>query len=109
MRIGGYGQGDQGRVQSVTYAIADISKTYQMFGEQIPIYQTEGEYILPIKSIIEGFRRQEPPSIPKLAVPKEVPEMEHQMAYLTGNPNVQVIGDLSIISFYYLLRSREYT
>ena len=35
--------------------------------------------------------------------------MEHQMAYLTGNPNVQVMGDLSIISFYYLLRSREYT
>ena len=33
--------------------------------------------------------------------------MAKQLAYLTGNPRVQAIVDLVIISFYYILRSRE--
>ena len=34
--------------------------------------------------------------------------MTHQLAYLTVNPNIQATGDLSIIAFYYVLRSGEY-
>ena len=63
----------------------------------------------PLKMIIKVFRRQDPPSIPQLAVPKEVPEMEQQLAYLTGNPKLQATRYLSIIAFYYLLRIGEYT
>ena len=35
--------------------------------------------------------------------------MAQQLAYLTGNPKIQATGYLSIIAFYYLLRSVEYT
>ena len=35
--------------------------------------------------------------------------MSQKLAYLTGNPRVQATGDLSKISFYCLLRIREYT
>ena len=108
MRTKSYGQGDQLCVQFVTYALAVISETYQLVGEQSPIYQTEGECILPIKSIIDGFIIQDPPSFLQLAVPKEVPEMAQKLAYLTGNTKVQATGYLSIIAFYYLLRSGKY-
>ena len=104
----GFGQGDQVRIHSVTDAIAAISKTCQLVGGKSPIYQTEGEYILPIKRVIEGFRRQDPLSIPQLAVPNKVTEMAHNLSYLTGNPKLQATGDLSMITFYYILRSGEY-
>ena len=38
VRTGEYGQGDQVRVQYVTDALAAISNTCHLVGEQIPIY-----------------------------------------------------------------------
>jgi len=43
---------------------------------QVPytIYEAEGEYILPIKCLVEGFKCAHPPSIPQMAVTVQVPE-----------------------------------
>ena len=35
--------------------------------------------------------------------------MAQQLAYLTGNPKLQATRNLSIVDFYYLLISGEYT
>ena len=109
VRTGAYGLGDQVRVQSVTDALAAISKTCQLVGKPSPVYKVEREYILPIKRLIEGFKRKDPLSIPQMAVPKEVSEAAAQLAYLTTNPRQHAVGDLCIIAFYFLLRSGEYT
>jgi hypothetical protein len=109
VRTGAYGRGDQVKVQTVTDALAAISKTCQLVGEQSPVYETEGEYILPIRRLIEGFKRADPPAIPQMAVPVEVAETAAKMGYMTANPRAQAVGDLTLIAFYYLLRSGEYT
>ena len=44
-----------------------------------------------------------------MAVPKEVPEAAQQLAYLTSNARLHTAGDLTIVAFYSLLRSGEYT
>jgi len=109
VRTGAYGLGNQVRVQTVTDALAAISKTCQLVGKQSPVYETEGQYILPVQRIVEGFRRQDPPSIPQMAVPKEVPEAACKLAYLTNSSRLQAAGDLTVVAFYFLLRSGEYT
>jgi hypothetical protein len=59
--------------------------------------------------MVEGFRRQDPPSIPQLAVPVIVPNACFEAACLSSNPKDEATGCLVIIAFYYLLRVGEYT
>jgi hypothetical protein len=109
VRTGAFGRGNQVKVSTVTDALAAISKTCQLVGQQSPVYETEGEYILPIQRLVEGFKRSDPPAIPQMAVPVSVPEMAARLGYITNNPRAQAVGDLTLIAFYYLLRSGEYT
>ncbi len=109
-RTGAFGLGNQVKVSSVKDALAAISKTFQLVGQQSPIYKTEGEYILPVKRYLEVFRQEDPPTIPQLAVPVAVPEELVKLSYCSTCPFQQAIGDLGLIGFYYyLLHSREYT
>ena len=66
----------------------------------------QGKYPKVIQQLLEGYRREDPPAQPKLAVPLTVP----QYILLTAkDQETQAIADLSIIAFYYLLRVGEYT
>ena len=82
-----------------TQALAAISKTCQLVGKPSPVYKLEGEYILPIKKLIEGIRSQEPPFIPKMAVPLDVPEAALHLAYLTSNTREKSVVDLITVEF----------
>lgn len=60
--------------------------------------------------MIEGYRRQDPPPKPKLAVPVEVATTAAKAAILsTHNKLDEAINDLVNIAFYFLLRVGEYT
>ena len=109
VRTGAYGLGNQVKVQSVTDALSAISQTCKLVGKPSPVLEKEGEYILPIRRLIEGFRRQDPPAIPQLALPVEVPTEARRLGYLTKDTKQMAAGDLSVIGYYYLLRSGEYT
>ena len=100
VRTGAFGRGNQVKVSTVTDALAAISKTCQLVGQQSPVYETEGEYILPIQRLVEGFKRSDPPAIPQMAVPVSVPEMAARLGYITNNPRAQAAGDLTLIAFY---------
>ena len=106
---GAYGLRNQVRVQSVSDALSAITKTFELVGQHSPVYQTQGEYILPIKRLLEGFRRADPPATPQLAVPAAVPARALKLGYITSNPRSQAVGDLVNIGFFFLLRSGEYT
>ena len=80
VRTGAYGRGDKIKVQSVTEALAAISKTIELAGQPSPLYKALNEYILPLERLVEGFRREDPPSIPQLAVPISVPWECHRVA-----------------------------
>jgi hypothetical protein len=99
VRTGYYGLGHQVTVQTVADALSAVSATIMLAGEQSPVYQR----------LIEGYRRQDPPAVPQLAVPVTVPNMCLAMGYKTTDTKKQAIGDLAIMAFYYLLRVGEYT
>eukprot|EP00957_Ditylum_brightwellii_P103691 7899975-Ditylum_brightwellii.AAC.1 len=55
------------------------------------------------------MRREDPPSIPQLALPVSVPIKCHRMGKASGDPYLEAAGDLCLIAFFYLLRVGEYT
>jgi hypothetical protein len=59
--------------------------------------------------MVEGFRREDPPSVPQLAVPIIVPNACFESSCKQNDPRIQAAGSLILIAFYYLLRVGEYT
>ena len=100
VRSGYYGKGKQVTVQTVTQALSAITKTCELVGEPSPVLQTEKTYKVPVGWMVEGLRREDPPSTPQLAVPVEVPEQCITMAQLEGINKAKTVGDLAIITFY---------
>ena len=109
VRSGYYSCGREIRVSEVTEAISAISKTIELAGYQSPVYRSPNVYNLSIQRLVKGYRREDPPSVPQLAVPVPVPDNMADIAYLTECPLLHAIADLAIIAFYYLLRIGEYT
>ena len=63
-----------------------------------------------LSQMIEGWRKEDPPTIKKLPVEADVPELlSHVGSLTTANALDKAIGDLALIAFYYLLRVGEYT
>ena len=58
---------------------------------------------------MEGFRREDPPSVPQLAVPICVPNECFSSTRNSSSPLTRAAGELSLVAFYYLLRVGEYT
>jgi hypothetical protein len=69
VRTGYYGNGNQIKVQGVTEALAAISKTIEMAGQKKTVYRSPKTHNLQIERCIEGWRRQDPPAVPQLALP----------------------------------------
>jgi hypothetical protein len=59
--------------------------------------------------MVEGYRREDPPAIPQLAVPITVPNAAYNAAMESSDPKIQATGCLTLIAFYFLLRVGEYT
>jgi hypothetical protein len=55
------------------------------------------------------MRRDDPPSVPQLAIPITIPNMVYDAGISNADPHVQTVGCLTLIAFYYLLRVGEYT
>ena len=109
VRQGYYGNGNTIKVQSVTDAMAAISKTIELAGYRSPVYRADNKYNLSIERAVKGWRRDDPLAIPQLAVPVTVPLQMAEEAYLTGTALQQTIANLALLGFFYLLRVGEYT
>ena len=59
--------------------------------------------------MVEGYRREDPPPIPQLAVPISVPRHCYKAGTISNDQKIMAAGCLTIIAFYYLLRVGEYT
>jgi hypothetical protein len=59
--------------------------------------------------MVEGFRRDDPPSIPQLAVPITVANACFDIAIASSDAKTRTTGFLILVAFYYLLRVGEYT
>ena len=89
-----------------------MSKTLELAGYTSPLYPAPNTYNLPIQRCVEGFRRDNPPAVPQLALLIAVPrQMAEEAYYAHAIPYtlLQAIADLALIAFYYLLCVIEYT
>ena len=109
VRTASYGRGAPIKVSGVTDALAAISKTIQLAGKPSPLYRAENTYHLPIQRLVEGFRREDPPATPQLAVPITVPNRCYKAAMASQAEGARATGQLILIAFYFLLRVGEYT
>ena len=109
VRTGALGHGFEVKVQSVSEALAAVSASLELAGKHSPAYKVEGEFITPLKRCLEGFRRDDAPSVPQLAVPVTLVDAIHTAAFQTSNIMDQATSSLITIAFYYLLRVGEYT
>ena len=113
VRRGHYGRRNQIRVSGVSEALSSISKTIELAGYRSPVYRAPNRYNLAIERAVEGWRREDPPAVPQLAVPVTVPTHLAETAYSnsldTSSHFEKAVADLALIAFYYLLRVGEYT
>ena len=62
-----------------------------------------------ITRLVEGFKRQDPPATPQLAVPVMVPNTAYNEGQASHDNKCKAVGQLTLIAFYFLLRVGEYT
>ena len=97
------------RAQTVQVALRAISSTLILDGKQSPLGSQKEGYPKAIAQQLEGYKREDPPPQPKLAVPLEVPRHMNIIGQGTKCPKQRAIGEIAIIAFFYLLRVGEYT
>jgi hypothetical protein len=101
------------QVQSstVTGAITAIGQTIALACNDNPTKVMGSEKILlAIQVMIDGYTKVDPPTKKMLPVEANVPKLMVKMRYRKeGLIKAQVVGDLALIAFYYLLRIGEYT
>lgn len=65
---------------------------------------------MPIEHMFAKFRRDDLIPVPEIAVPVAIPEQYAIVGLLSAaTPKETAIGDLVLISYFYLLRVGEYT
>ena len=89
-------------------ALRSISTQLKLDGKQNPLADAQGKHPQAIRQLLEGYRREDPPTQPKLAIPLAVITF-----LLSGSHNKnargRAVANLDVIAFYYLLRVGEYT
>lgn len=76
-----------------------------------PTKQTHSDKLIPrLSQMLDGWKKEDPPTIKKLPVEVDVPELLSRIgSQANANALDTAIGDLTLIAFYYLLRVGEYT
>ena len=67
------------------------------------------KYLPRLQISLDGWKQVDPPTIKKLPVESDTPELLVQSGIASGSTKDLAIGDLTTIAFYYLLRVGEYT
>ena len=111
VRIGTYGRRKQISTGAVSSAVAAVGTEISLVTGVNPTKQGHSDKLLPrLSQMFDGWRKMDPPTIKKLPVEVDVPEL---LSRLGSQPHAnaldKAIGDLALIAFYYLLRVGEYT
>jgi hypothetical protein len=75
----------------------------------VPWLQRKESIRKKISQLLESYRREDPPSKPKLAVPLSVPNYLVLAGLTSNDPKRRAVGNMATIAFHYLLRRGEYT
>ena len=103
VRTGELGHGKQIRVGSVRTAITAIAQTIALDRGETPLHNELGEYHAPLSLMLDGFKKQDPPSEKKMAVGVDIPEDCCARGLKSKTAKGMAVGDLIIIAFFFLL------
>jgi len=110
VRCGNFRRGLQVRAGTVQDALAAIGKTCELDGYPNPLYQAGTNYYhIRLARQLEAYRRNDPPTQQKLAIPLSIPKWIFLNSRTSNNPHMRAIGELCLIAFFFLLRVGEYT
>jgi hypothetical protein len=111
VRTGYYGQGKQVKNCTVSSALTAIGQTVVLACNDNPTKIKGSDKLLPrLQVMLDGYRKEDPPTIKKLPVQADVPELLVTTAYNgMGTEMEKAVADLTLIAFYFLLRVGEYT
>ncbi len=95
----------------VTGAIKAVGQTIALAGNKNSAKVIGSDkFFLALQIMLDGYRKDDPPTKKKLPVKADVPELLIKMGYSkSGFLHAQAVGDLPLIAFYYLLRIGKYT
>lgn len=112
VRTGYYGRGRQITAPAVTTAIRAIGTTIALATGVNPTKMkgAQDKLVPRLSQMIEGFHKDDPPTIKKLPIEVDIPEYISLCSLRPTAPErSKAVADLILIAFYYLLRIGEYT
>ena len=110
VRQGHLGRGNQVTCPKVQTAARAIGQTYELDLGFNPLYRAHERYLKPIEIMFSGFRQEDPLPVSEIAIPVGVAQQIACIGLMDGaTPKETTVGDLTLITFYYLLRVGEYT
>ena len=111
VRAGVFGRGRQVQASTVSGYLTSIGQTICLATNKNPTKVEGSDKFLPrISQMLDGFRKDDPPTLKKLPVEVDVPELLCMLGLMSGAPALaSAVGDLALIAFYFLWRVGEYT
>ena len=111
VRAGVFGRGRRVQAATVSGYLTSIGQTICLAKNRNPTKVVGSDKLIPrISQMLDGFRKEDPPTLKKLPVEADVPEFMCKLGLMAGATALaSAVGDLSLIVFYYLWRIGEYT
>ena len=111
VKAGWYGRGRQVANGTVTAALTAVGQAFTVDDRGNPLKPNgSNDYHHPVKVMLDGWKKEDSPTMKKLLIKANIPEYLVQMATETdAGEGQKAIADLTLIAFYYLLQVREYT
>ncbi len=111
VRQGCYGRGKRVAAGTVIGAITAVGQEIALACGTNPTKTAGSKRLLPrLAQTLDGWRKEDPPTTKQLPVEADVPELLAEKGRGRRASTVEwVVGDLTLIAFYYLLRIGEYT
>jgi hypothetical protein len=107
---GYYGRGKRVATGTVIGTITAIGQEIALACGTNPTKITGSKKLLPwLSQIFDGWRKEDPPTTKQLPIEADVPELLAEQGRIGYSKVDRAIGDLTLITFYYLLRIGEYT
>ena len=103
-RAGVFGRGQQVQASTVSGHLTSIGQTICLAKNKNPTKIEGSDKFLPrIAQKIEGFRKEDPPTLKKFPVEVDVPEYMCMLGLMSGATDLaaSASGDLALIAFYF--------
>ena len=92
----------------MSQAVSAVGKTVTLAIGVNPTKEAHSDHLVErLQQMMDGFRKEDPPTLKKLPVEVDVPEQMARMGRAAcALALLMAVGDLGLIAFYFLLRVR---